>query len=123
MIDRRSVLSLLQSTSTTTEHLSSDADAPPAVLAADRSTVVVAATGVKRIDRPHRSINAVDLELRGSVIDNSTVSLLFFRYCPNPIAHADAPAVAAADRFTAIAAAVAVSLQLFRCCCCSFCLQ
>ena len=90
-------------------NLSSDADAP--AVAADRSTVVVAATGVKRIDRPHQSIDVVDLELRGSVIDNSTVSLLFFRYCPNPIAHADAAAAAAAaaaDQFTAVIAVVAV---------------
>ena len=50
MIDRPSV-SLLQS-ACTTEHLSSDADAP--VVAADRSTAVVAAVGVKKdrsIDR------------------------------------------------------------------------
>jgi len=53
-------------------------------------------------------INAVDLELRGSVINNSTVSLLFCRYCPNSIAHADAPAVAAADQSTAVIAVVAV---------------
>mmetsp|Transcript_10934 Transcript_10934/g.24845 ORF Transcript_10934/g.24845 Transcript_10934/m.24845 type:complete len:146 (-) Transcript_10934:136-573(-) len=87
-----------------TELLSSIADAP--TVAADRSTVVVAATGVKRIDRLHRLINAVDLELRGSVINNSTVSLLFCRYCPNSIAHADAPAVAV-DRFTTVVAAIA----------------
>ena len=61
MIDQPSALLLLQSASTT-EHLSSNADAPD-VVAADRSTVVVAATRVKRIDR------SIDLELRGSAID------------------------------------------------------
>ena len=46
------------------------------------------------------------------MIDNSTVSLLFFRYCPNPIAHADAPAVAAADRSTASVIAVVADAEL-----------